>query len=99
MELCKVPAGGHKIDGESLLPVIKSRKAQTPHESFNWKFGKYVAIREGKWKLITTGKKIELYDLPNDLGEVNNLVKKYPEIVERLQKKSREYWRSITAKK
>ena len=96
LELCDVPAAGHKIDGKSLLPVINSSKIPTSHERFNWKSGKAVAIREGKWKLIVTGKKIELYDLPNDLGESNNLSKEHPGIVARLQKTSRDYWRSIT---
>jgi arylsulfatase A len=96
LELCGVPAAGHKIDGKSLLSVINSKKAPTSHESFNWKSGKAVAIREGKWKLIMTGKKIELYDLPNDLGESNNLSKEHPGIVARLQKTSRDYWQGIT---
>jgi len=95
LELCEVPPAGHKIDGKSLLPVINSSKIPTAHESFNWKSGKAVAIREGNWKLIMTGKKIELYDLPNDLGESNNLSKEHLGIVARLQKMSREYWRSI----
>ncbi len=96
LELCDVPAAGHKIDGKSLLPVINSSKIPTSHERFNWKSGKAVAIREGRWQLIVTGKNIELYDLPNDLGESNNLSKEHPGIVARLQKTSRDYWRSIT---
>jgi arylsulfatase A-like enzyme len=95
LELCGISAAEHKIDGKSLVPVIKSAKTSTAHESFHWKSGKAVAIREGNWKLIMTGKKIELYDLPNDLGEAHNLAKKHPEIVERLQKESGDYWRSI----
>ncbi len=95
MELCEVPTAGHRIDGKSLLPVIESREAPTAHESFNWKMGSAVAIREGRWKLIVTGKMIELYDLPNDLGESKNLSNEHPEIVVRLQKTSREYWQSI----
>jgi arylsulfatase A len=98
MELCGVPAPAHKIDGKSLVPVLKSKDRPTAHESFNWKSGKAVAIREGKWKLIMTGEKVELYNLPSDLGEANNLVKKDPEVVERLQKKSRDYWESIGQK-
>lgn len=98
MELCGVPAPAHKIDGKSLVPVLKSKDNPTAHESFNWKSGKAVAIREGKWKLIMTEKKVELYNLPSDLGEANNLAKKDPEVVERLQKKSRDYWESIGQK-
>lgn len=98
MELCGVPAPAHKIDGKSLVPVLKSKDRPTAHESFNWKSGKAVAIREGKWKLIMTGEKVELYNLPSDLGEANNLAKKDPEVVERLQKKSRDYWESIGQK-
>ncbi|YCM45796.1 sulfatase-like hydrolase/transferase [Verrucomicrobiaceae bacterium 227] len=96
LELCELPAAGHKLDGRSLIPVIKSAETPAAHESFNWKSGEAIAIREGKWKLIMTGNKIELYDLPNDLGESRNLAKEDPEIVERLQKKSQDYWQSIS---
>jgi hypothetical protein len=42
-----------------------------------------------------TGKRVELYDLPNDLGEAQNLAEKFPEIVKRLQEESQSYWRRI----
>ncbi|MGC6467415.1 MAG: sulfatase-like hydrolase/transferase [Akkermansiaceae bacterium] len=98
MELCEVQPSGHKLDGKSLLPVIKSAEAPTAHEVFHWKSGKATAVREGQWKLVINGKKVELFDLPNDLGEANNLAKKHPEVVERLQKKSRDYWQSLAKK-
>lgn len=95
MELCKIPAAEHKIDGKSLLPVIKSGSANSAHKIFHWKSGKSVAVREGKWKLVMSGKKAELFDLPNDLGESHNLVKEHPEMVERLRGKSAVYWQSV----
>lgn len=99
MELCGVDAGSHKIDGKSLVPLIKSKDAPTAHQSFNWKSGRAVAIREGKWKLIMTGKKVELFDLPHDLGESRNLANEHPEVVEQLRGKSKAYWRSISLSK
>jgi arylsulfatase A len=95
MELCEIPAAEHKIDGKSLLPVIKSGSANSAHKIFHWKSGKSVAVREGKWKLVMSGKKAELFDLPNDLGESRNLVKEHPEMVERLRGKSAVYWQSV----
>jgi arylsulfatase A-like enzyme len=99
MELCKIPAAKHKIDGKSLLPVIKSQNATTAHGIFHWKSGKALAVRAGKWKLVTSGKKVELFDLPNDLGESRNLAKEHPEVVDRLQAESRKYWQGITRSK
>ncbi|MDB4438071.1 sulfatase-like hydrolase/transferase [bacterium] len=99
MELCKVPAAKHKIDGKSLLPVIKSQGATSAHGIFHWKSGKAVAVREGKWKLVTGGKKVELFDLPNDLGESRNLAREHPEVVDGLQAKSRKYWQGIARSK
>ena len=99
MELCEIPAAEHKIDGKSLLPVIKSGSANSAHKIFHWKSGKSVAVREGKWKLVMSGKKAELFDLPNDLGESRNLVKEHPETVEKLREQSAIYWRSVNLSK
>jgi arylsulfatase A len=96
LELCKLPAATHKIDGKSLMPIIESAEAASAHTAFCWKSGRSWAIREGKWKLIVTGKKSELYDIPNDLGEAKNLAGEFPEVVTRLRKSSQEYWQSIT---
>jgi len=95
MELCEIPPSGHPLDGRSLLPIIRSEKAPTAHQRFHWKSGQAIAVREGRWKLIMTGKRVELYDLPNDLGEAQNLAEKFPEIVKRLQEESQSYWRRI----
>jgi len=95
MELCEIPPSDHPLDGRSLLPIILSEKAPTAHQRFHWKSGQAIAVREGRWKLIMTGKRVELYDLPNDLGEAQNLAEKFPEIVTRLQEESESYWRRI----
>jgi arylsulfatase A-like enzyme len=99
MELCKLPAATHKIDGKSLLPVINSESAASAHQIFHWKSGKAVAVREGKWKLVMNGQKVELFDLPNDLGEARNLSKEHPKVVAQLRAKSVAYWRSISRSK
>ena len=99
MELCKIPAAEHEIDGKSLLPVINSKSARSAHKIFHWKSGNSVAVREGKWKLVMSGKKAELFDLPNDLGESRNLVKEHPETVEKLREQSAIYWRTVNLSK
>lgn len=99
MDLCKIPAAEHKIDGKSLLPVINSKSASSPHKIFHWKSGKSVAIREGKWKLVMSGKKAELFDLPNDLGESRNLIKEHPKTVEKLREQSAIYWQKVSSSK
>ncbi|MBF0196887.1 MAG: sulfatase-like hydrolase/transferase [Planctomycetes bacterium] len=100
LELCGMPSAQHRIDGKSLLPIIKSADSLTQHNSFHWKTNNDIsmAVREGKWKMIVKGKRVELYDIPADLGEKNNLVKAHPEVVERLKKVSLEYWESIPIK-
>ncbi|WP_181308608.1 sulfatase-like hydrolase/transferase [Rufibacter sp. XAAS-G3-1] len=47
-----------KIDGKSLLPVIKNKNAKTLHDVVHWQVGTYKsdesqwAVRKGPWKLI-----------------------------------------------
>jgi arylsulfatase A-like enzyme len=47
-----------------------------------------LAIRDGHWKLLINpdGSRTELYDIPNDPTELNNLAYRYPGIVDRLSK-------------
>lgn len=56
-ELCNVPLPSRKIDGKSLVKVIRSSRARTPHDAFIWQSGgsqqePQWAVREGDWKLI-----------------------------------------------
>jgi arylsulfatase A-like enzyme len=96
LELCGLSATKHRLDGKSLTPIIKSADTPTAHKTFHWKLGSKLAVRQGKWKMVVTGKKTELYDIPNDLGEKNNLAQKFPEIVTQLLQLNQQYWQSIT---
>ena len=97
LELCGLPAAGHEIDGLSLLPVLKSAEAPSAHKVFHWKSGKSTVVREGRWKLLLTGKKTELFDIPADPGEARNLAGDHPEVVSRLKEASRKYWDRISS--
>ena len=47
-----------KVDGKSLLPIIKDNKGTSPHDITYWQYGSYEdekaqwAVRKGPWKLI-----------------------------------------------
>jgi arylsulfatase A-like enzyme len=57
-ELTGVPLPKRRIDGKSLVPVIRSAKAISPHKDFHWQSGRGLggkpqwAVRSGSWKLI-----------------------------------------------
>lgn len=58
-------------------------------------------MRKGDWKLIyfyETGKK-ELYNIPNDIGENNNLVSEYPALVKELSENLGQYLRKVGAQR
>jgi arylsulfatase A len=88
------PKAGRVIDGESLLPHLRSGgKAKLARRELLWHFphyrhdpGPYSIIREGDYKLIKFYEGItELYDLKNDLGETKNLASEMPAVVNRLE--------------
>ena len=74
------------IDGKDIWPTLTG-EATTPHESFFYHRGNALnAVRSGKWKLhVNKGKPTQLYNLENDIGEQQNVIKSYPEVVRRLQ--------------
>jgi len=87
-----------KIDGKSIVPVIESEDAPSPHDVLHWETGKHWAIRQGDWKLVHNGPatdykgrkipKVEnfLSNMAEDVTETKNLANKYPEIVNKLTK-------------
>jgi len=81
--------GGQKLRplrGKSLLPVFKGKQREGHKEIF-FEFGRYKALRAGKWKISWQFGPWELYDLEADRTELNNLAGKMPEKVAEMAKR------------
>ena len=51
-----------------------------------WRYGKSVAVRQGKWKLVRQNRAdFELFDLSRDVGETRDLANEEPEVKRRLE--------------
>lgn len=106
-ELCAVLVPKVKLDGRSLIPVISSADAPSPHKTFYWQLGSQWVVREDDWKLLgnprDNSNKAEitkqdnpfLVNLAEDVSEMKNRAKKHPDIVERLARLRDEYVRDI----
>tara|TARA_R100001132_G_scaffold27557_1_gene35466 strand:- start:38704 stop:40044 length:1341 start_codon:yes stop_codon:yes gene_type:complete len=82
----KVPAG-HKLDGVSLVALLKQQQSLTPRQIF-WEYNGKSAVRQGPWKLImnqTRQEPVELYDLSRDMTESENLSELQPRRVQQMQ--------------
>jgi len=95
------------VDGKSLLPLIDNPRASLDRQAIYWHYplekphflgGRSAgAVRQGDWKLIEffdTGQ-IELYNLPDDPSETNDLANTYPALAKILRKDLAE-WRTAT---
>ncbi len=108
--LCGTPLPKVKLDGKSLVPVIMSADAPSPHTTFYWQLGRQWAVREGEWKLLgnprDTSKKAAitkndnpfLVNLAQDVTEMRNLAKDHLDIVKRLTRLRDDYVRDITGR-
>jgi arylsulfatase A-like enzyme len=110
-ELCGVKLLNPDIDGLSLVPVLKSSSAQSPHETTHWQTGTgnnaRWAVRRGDWKLIgnpqDTGNTglpapkgpLFLSDLAGDVGETQDHAAEHPEIVADLLKRRADWLQAI----
>jgi arylsulfatase A-like enzyme len=86
----------HKIDGRSVVEVLRSADAPSPHAELHWMMNNQWAVHQGDWKLLgnpaDTSKKAALTaedrtflaNLADDPGEMKNVAKANPQIVERL---------------
>lgn len=86
LDLCEIALPDVKLDGKSLLPVIKSETAKSPHTVLHWHWGKRWAVREGNWKLVGHLDKGQfLGNLSDPLPEMKNHLKAEPSVVKRLE--------------
>jgi arylsulfatase A len=100
---------GQKLDGISLVNVLKTPGAPLPARSFYWHYplgerhflgGRSAgSIRKGDWKLIEffDKKEVELFNLAEDPGETNDLSEKYAVKVTELQEELAEWRASVEA--
>jgi arylsulfatase A-like enzyme len=83
-------------DSFDLLPVLLGQKRDSPVRSLLIEHSRRMGVRQGQWKLVTpagarrpaksaeANAAPELYNLAEDLGEVNDLAAKHPEKVKEL---------------
>lgn len=80
---------GHAITpavGKSLRPLLEGAPGPL-HERLFWEHEGNRAVREGPWKLVATTKgSWELFNLDEDRAECNNLIGKYPEKAEAMNR-------------
>ncbi|MGH7972162.1 MAG: sulfatase-like hydrolase/transferase, partial [Limisphaerales bacterium] len=97
-ELCGVPLPKADLNGRSLVPVLRSATAPTPHGAVLWKVGSQWAVREGDWKLLhdpidpANPAKPKLFkqhwflaNVTADPGERSNVAAVHPDIVAHLR--------------
>jgi len=80
------------INGLSFLPTLKGEN-QENHKYLYWEIqgkGGQQAIRYGNWKglkknLLNGKQKLKLYNLDNDIQELNDMSEEFPEIVNNLE--------------
>ncbi len=77
------------LDGLSFAPTLLGKLDQQKiHPYLFWKYGSKIAIRKQEWKAVrnSPNKRLELYDLKNDIGETKNLSAQYPDKISELEK-------------
>ena len=81
------------IDGKNIWPLMSGEAdAKSPHDIYYYYRGTNLqSARSGKWKLRLEKKMIELFDLNADIGEVENLADRFPEVVDKLSKQIKDF--------
>ncbi len=98
------------IDGKSFVPILKGdvegydKRALFWHYPNNWGptgpgIGATSTIRKGDWKLIYyhADRHFELFNIPKDIGELNNLANIEPAIRDSLARELGQYLRAVNA--
>ncbi len=96
------------VDGVSFMPLLDGSGDPSAGRALVWNFPNIwdldgpginlnCAIRQDEWKLVydyETGEK-ELFNIPQDIGEQDNVAGQHPDIVQRLSRELGEYLRRV----
>ena len=90
------PEHNAKVDGLSLVPLLKDPQAKLARKAVYWHYPHYHscgatpygAVRAGDWKLIEfyEDMRVELYNLRDDIGESKDLAERAPEKRDQLRR-------------
>ena len=110
-EFTGCPLPDRHLDGRSIVELIHSSAAASPHDSFYWQLGRgeqaQWAVRQGAWKLLGnprdprapdslgTDERLFLANLETDRTESENLAAKFPDVADQLQAVQRRFAESI----
>ena len=80
-------------------PLYLSGSGRTDFTGTGWRTTPTSAIRQGEWKLIEflEDGHVELYNIPQDIGEENDLAAKHPDIARRLHQKLNTWQSAVSA--
>ena len=75
------------LDGISLVNLLLTQSPLRQRKLF-WGYEPKLgtAMRDGHWKMLTKGDRVELYDLSTDPKESNNVVSSHPERAEAMKR-------------
>jgi arylsulfatase A-like enzyme len=74
-----------KLDGVNLLPYLSGEKSVLPERALCWRYGPQRAVRMGDWKLLHMGRKTQLFNLADDIGEKHDLASEHPAKLKELE--------------
>ncbi len=90
------PPAGHAVDGESLVPLLK-QSGPLARDAIYWHYPHYHpggatpygAIRAGDFRLVEfyEDRRVELYNLKDDIGETRDLAASRPDQVAELKRR------------
>jgi arylsulfatase A-like enzyme len=76
-----------EVDGKNLVPYLTGEKKGQPHDTLFWKKETRAAVRHGDFKLIRySDRPAELYNVAEDISELNNIASEHPQKVRELFK-------------
>jgi len=98
------PSTDSQLDGKSIVDVLNSADAESPHSTFYWQLGRgpkaQWVVREGAWKLLGNPKgddltaadrKEFLVNLKDDIGEGTNVATDYPDRVVKMRNAAKKF--------
>lgn len=76
------------LHGKDITAYLTGKTAQPPHKTLYWRTGpppkQLGIVLEGGYRLLMTGKEVELYNLNEDIGETINIADQHQTMVRRM---------------